>query len=162
MKASRRKVPRGYKINRWVHDAAFEKESLGFKIGKRVYQKVEKAGKRVQRGMHGLEKAFKIMAFDCRDCGDCSLPEIAYLCPESQCVKNQRNGPCGGTRKGKCEMGDNDCIWALAYQRLKPYAEEENMLDGAAVFKDGALQGTSAWANTFQERDHQARSKQAK
>jgi methylenetetrahydrofolate reductase (NADPH) len=162
MKASRGKVPRGYKINRWIHDAVFEKGSLGFDIGKGLYQKVEKAGGIVQKTMHGLEHSFKIMAFDCRDCGDCSLPEIAYLCPESQCVKNQRNGPCGGTRQGKCEVGDKDCIWALAYDRLKPYAEEESMLDGPVVFKDGALQGTSAWANTFQERDHQAKNREDK
>ena len=44
--------------------------------------------------------------FGCRDCGDCSLPDIAYVCPESQCAKNQRNGPCGGTRDGLCEVDD--------------------------------------------------------
>ena len=31
------------------------------------------------------------------------------------------------------------------------------MLDGPAIFKDGSLKGTSAWANTFLERDHHAR-----
>ena len=39
------------------------------------------------------------------------MPEIAYLCPESQCAKNQRNGPCGGTRQGFCEVGNKECIW---------------------------------------------------
>jgi hypothetical protein len=33
------------------------------------------------------------------------------------------------------------------------------MLDGPIVVKDNALQGTSAWANTFLRRDHQARGK---
>ena len=28
------------------------------------------------------------------------------------------------------------------------------MLDRPVVFKNGALKGTSAWANTFLERDH--------
>ena len=83
--------------------------------------------------------------FGCRDCGDCSLPDIAYLCPESQCAKNQRNGPCGGTRDGKpCEVGEKDCIWALAYDRLKEYGEEATMLEGPPVIKDNALRGTSA------------------
>ena len=68
--------------------------------------------------------------FGCRDCGDCSLPEIAYVCPESQCAKNQRNGPCGGTREGLCEVYDTECIWSQAYERLKAYGEEESMLDG--------------------------------
>ena len=31
------------------------------------------------------------------------------------------------------------------------------MLDGPVVVKDNALQGTSAWANTFLGRDHQSR-----
>jgi methylenetetrahydrofolate reductase (NADPH) len=96
-------------------------------------------------------------AFGCKDCGDCSLPEIAYVCPESQCAKNQRNGPCGGTRDGLCEVYDTECIWSEAYERLKAFGEEESMLDGPVVVKDNALAGTSAWANTFLGRDHQAR-----
>ena len=98
-------------------------------------------------------------AFDCQDCGDCSLPDIAYLCPESQCAKNQRNGPCGGTKQGKCEVGEKECIWSLAYDRLKAYDEEEQMLDGPVVFRDGALKGTSAWINTFLGRDHHGKIK---
>jgi methylenetetrahydrofolate reductase (NADPH) len=106
-----------------------------------------------------LEQILKSVAFDCRDCGDCSLPEIAFLCPESQCVKNQRNGPCGGTRQGGCEVGEKECIWALAYDRLKPYGQEEKMLDRPVVFKNAALKGTSAWMNAFLERDHHAKKK---
>jgi methylenetetrahydrofolate reductase (NADPH) len=106
---------------------------------------------------HVLEQAAKVPLFGCEDCGDCSLPEIAYVCPESQCAKNQRNGPCGGTRDGLCEVYDTECIWSEAYERLKAYGEEESMLDGPVVVKDNALAGTSAWANTFLGRDHQAR-----
>ena len=95
-----------------------------------------------------------MLAYDCRDCGDCSLPEIAYLCPESQCAKNQRNGPCGGTHDGLCEVGEKQCIWARAYDRLKPYGEEEGMLEGPVVIRNGALKGTSAWANALLGRDH--------
>ena len=49
---------------------------------------------------------------------------------------------------------------SLAYDRLKPYGEEVDMLDRPVVFKDGGLQGTSAWSNTFLERDHHARARQ--
>ena len=73
------------------------------------------------------------------------------------CAKNQRNGPCGGTRDGLCEVYDTECIWSQAYERLKAYGEEEEMLDGPVVVKDNALAGTSAWANAFLGRDHQAR-----
>lgn len=156
LRAARRELPLGYRLNSLVHDRVFEPGTPGFRAGRRIAQAVERAGEGVRRALHGVEQAIKIAAFDCRDCGDCSLPEIAFLCPESQCVKNQRNGPCGGTRQGKCEVGEKECIWALAYQRLKAEGREEKMLDRPVVFKDGALQGTSAWANAFLERDHRA------
>jgi methylenetetrahydrofolate reductase (NADPH) len=44
-----------------------------------------------------------------------------------------------------------------AYERLKPYGEEDTMLEGPVVFNDNVLRGTSAWANTFLGRDHIAR-----
>jgi methylenetetrahydrofolate reductase (NADPH) len=128
-----------------------------FEAGRRVYRRIDKAPRSVRRVAHALEQTAKVPLFGCKDCGDCSLPEIAYVCPESQCAKNQRNGPCGGTRDGLCEVYDTECIWSDAYERLKAYGEEESMLDGPVVVKDNALQGTSAWANTFLGRDHLAR-----
>lgn len=150
-------LPLGYRVNQWVHDRVFEPGTAGFRAGRRLYQALERSGDGLRRALHGVEQALKIAAFDCRDCGDCSLPEIAFLCPESQCAKNQRNGPCGGTRQGQCEVGEKECIWALAYQRLKTQGKEEQMLEREVVFKDGALQGTSAWANAFLGRDHRAK-----
>ena len=153
---SRRRAPITYRLNRVLHDRVFERGTMGFKAARKISEVVDKAPAVIKKIVHGAEHVAKIATFDCRDCGDCSLPEIAYLCPESQCAKNQRNGPCGGTRQGKCEVGEKECIWALAYDRLKAYGEEETMLDGPVVIKNGALEGTSAWANRFLERDHQA------
>ena len=157
LKKARRFVPLTYKLNRLVHDKVFEKGSAGYAMGRRMYTRLDKASPAIQKAAHTIEHAAKIIGFDCRDCGDCSLPDIAYLCPESQCAKNQRNGPCGGTRDGQCEVGDKQCIWSLAYDRLKPYGQSEAMLDGPVIYKDAALKGASAWANTFLERDHHAR-----
>jgi methylenetetrahydrofolate reductase (NADPH) len=110
------------------------------------------------RVMRAVEHVSKLVLFGCRDCGDCSLPEIAYLCPESQCAKNQRNGPCGGTRDGRCEVdGYGDCIWLRAYERLKHDGEEDRLLAHAPVVQDQSLRGTSSWANTWLGRDHLAR-----
>ena len=155
LRKARRKAPLAYKINRKVHDRVFESGKALFRLGAAISRKVE--GGKLEKPLHTLEQACKIPGFDCRDCGDCSLPDIAYLCPESQCVKNQRNGPCGGTRQGTCEIGEKDCIWARAYERLKGYGEEETMLDGPVVIKDAGLEGTSAWANAFLKRDHHAK-----
>ena len=33
----------------------------------------------------------------CRRCGDCTLAEMAFLCPQSQCPKFLFNGQCGGS-----------------------------------------------------------------
>jgi methylenetetrahydrofolate reductase (NADPH) len=96
--------------------------------------------------------------YHCKDCVVCSLPDIAFLCPESQCAKNQRNGPCGGTREGRCEVdGYGDCIWLRAYERLKHEGSEEHLLDHAPVVQNQGLRGTSAWANLWLGRDHSAR-----
>ncbi len=107
--------------------------------------------------MRAVEHASKVALFGCRDCGDCSLPDIAFLCPESSCAKNQRNGPCGGTRDGKCETGDFPCIWTLAYDRLKGVGREQQLLAHAPVLQDQGLRGTSSWANTWLGRDHLAK-----
>jgi methylenetetrahydrofolate reductase (NADPH) len=108
--------------------------------------------------LRALEHASKAALFSCRDCGDCSLPEIAYLCPESQCAKNQRNGPCGGTRDGRCEVdGYDDCIWLRAYERRKADGEAEHLLDHAPTIQNQALRHTSAWANHWLGNDHVGR-----
>ncbi|MAE62603.1 MAG: methylenetetrahydrofolate reductase [Planctomycetaceae bacterium] len=149
--------PISYRFSRFLHDEIFARAAPLFNVGKRIFARIDKSGRFVRRATHRTELALKVLAFDCRDCGDCSLPDVAYLCPESQCAKNQRNGPCGGTHDGQCEVGEKQCIWALAYDRLKSHGEELDMLNRPVVFKDAALKGTSAWANTFLERDHHAR-----
>ncbi len=107
--------------------------------------------------LRALEHISKAVLFRCHDCGDCSLPEIAYLCPESQCAKNQRNGPCGGTRDGRCEVdGYGDCIWLRAYERLKHDGREAELLSHAPVIQNQGLRGTSSWANHWLGRDHAA------
>ena len=108
--------------------------------------------------MRLVERASKAVLFQCKDCGDCSLPEIAYLCPESQCAKNQRNGPCGGTRDGRCEVdGYGDCIWLRAYERLVHDGTADQLLAHTPVVQNQGLRGTSSWANHWLQRDHTAR-----
>jgi len=148
------RVPLKYRFSRRMHDAVFAREAPLFPAGRAFFRGVQKSPRPVGKLVHAAEQAVKVPLFHCRDCGDCSLPEIAYVCPESICAKNQRNGPCGGTRDGLCEVYDSECIWSQAYERLKAYGEEESMLDGPVVIKDNALVRTSAWANTFLGRDH--------
>jgi methylenetetrahydrofolate reductase (NADPH) len=150
-------VPVAYRSSRLAHKAVFDPTAPLFPLARKFYAAVEACPRPVQNLLHLAEHTAKKPLFDCQDCGDCSLAEIAYLCPESQCAKNQRNGPCGGTHDGLCEVADKECIWARAYERLKPYGEEDTMLDGPVVFNNNLLRSTSAWTNTFLGRDHIAR-----
>ena len=111
--------------------------------------------------MRGLEHLSKAALFSCKDCGDCSLPETAFLCPESQCAKNQRNGPCGGTRDGLCEVSDSPCIWARAYDRLKCDGQQLQLLDHVPTLQDQSLRGTSGWSNCWLKKDHIASKKKS-
>ena len=150
------KVPARYRLSRVMHNTVFAQNARLFPLGTKVYGRLDRSSKGVQRAAHLVEQAAKVPLFSCEDCGDCSLPDIAYVCPEGPCAKNQRNGPCGGTRDGLCEVYDTECIWAQAYERLKAYGEEQGLVTGPVVIKNNALLGSSAWANTFLGRDHNA------
>jgi methylenetetrahydrofolate reductase (NADPH) len=146
-----------YRLSRCVHDTVFTPGTPLFRVARSIYSRA-KDRPQGPAALRMVERMSKALLFGCQDCGDCSLPDIAYLCPEASCAKNQRNGPCGGTRDGKCEVTDSDCIWARAYDRLKADGHELQMLDHAPVIQDHSLRGTSSWANTFLGQDHRGRS----
>jgi methylenetetrahydrofolate reductase (NADPH) len=146
-----------YRFSQWTHDVMFTPGRAINNLGAKICADAENPaqGPKLMRTVEHLSKA---ALFACKDCGDCSLPEIAFLCPESQCAKNQRNGPCGGTRDGRCEVdGFGDCIWLRAYERLKADGREAQLVAHAPVVQDQSLRGTSSWANTWLGRDHLAK-----
>ncbi len=50
------------------------------------------------------------------------------------CAKSLVNGPCGGSKNGKCEAGqEKDCAWVLIYNRLKKQGKLENLKSLASV-----------------------------
>ena len=56
----------------------------------------------------------------CEMCGVCVTDLFEGLCPVSRCPKSMLNGPCGGSKDGKCEVDqDMPCIWNMIYSRLK-------------------------------------------
>lgn len=145
-----------YRFSKFVHGLMFTEGRGLWRTG----QKLTTAARDPRQGPAWLrfaERTGKAAMFGCQDCGDCSLPDTAFLCPESACAKNQRNGPCGGTRDGKCEVTDFECIWSRAYDRLNAEGRADALLAHAPVLQDQSLRGTSSWANTWQHRDHLAK-----
>ena len=145
--------PPVYRLSRLMHSLVFVQKSPLYSVLRFLYRRID--GKRGwERFFHFFERGGKRCLYGCHDCGDCSLMEIAYLCPEEKCSKNQRNGPCGGSHNGVCEVGDKMCIWYRAYDRLKPYNREKEPFEGNIVMTDAKWFNTSAWQNYFLKRDH--------
>jgi methylenetetrahydrofolate reductase (NADH) len=158
-KRYRKSVTSGYRFSRLVHKLAFSTSSPFFKLGRPLFNFLEKHEK-LDRAFYFVERMNKAMIFECKECGDCSLADIAYLCPQSQCAKNQRNGPCGGSLEGRCELSvcGKDCIWVRAYDRERYFGKDvPELLNRPVIVKDSALRGTSGWANFFLKRDHFAK-----
>ena len=153
-----RHVTLGYRTSRVVHSAVFTPGRGLFGFMRRIFASWDRKPGLFAGLAYAVEKLGKFVLYGCRDCGDCSLPDCAYLCPMSACSKNQRNGPCGGSHEGLCEVetGEKTCIWVRAYERLKYYRELEQVFSGPAVYFDAGLDGTSSWANNFLGRDHNA------
>jgi hypothetical protein len=56
----------------------------------------------------------------CQTCGDCKLSMTGGICPITRCSKSLMNGPCGGSKDGKCEINpETACGWQLIVDRLE-------------------------------------------
>ena len=68
----------------------------------------------------GILQSQGVWTEKCIGCGNCRLGEFAGICPITRCAKRLLNGPCVGSRDGKCEVNpDIECAWQLIYDRAK-------------------------------------------
>ena len=82
----------------------------------------------VNTSFMGMAKEWGIWDERCAACGDCRLEDTAGICPITRCTKGILNGPCAGTKNGKCEANkDMDCAWILIYKRLERLQQLEKM-----------------------------------
>jgi methylenetetrahydrofolate reductase (NADPH) len=146
-----------YRMSRVMHHLMFEPGKNLFGMMRALCRKAD-GSRRGEKALHGMEHLPKFMLYDCRDCGDCALTDVAYSCPMSQCPKNQRNGACGGSRDGWCEVypGERKCIYVKAYSRLKNYGEEKSLDSYTVPPCNWDFFQTSSWINFFLGRDHSA------
>ncbi|KLU62067.1 bifunctional homocysteine S-methyltransferase/5,10-methylenetetrahydrofolate reductase [Peptococcaceae bacterium CEB3] len=141
-----------YSMMRLLHAMIFTPGKAFFPVMRKIY-----AGKSNPRH-HFIEHVTKVITNDCKDCGDCALLDMAYLCPMSQCPKNQRNGACGGSYNGWCEVYPNEkkCVWVRAYARLKKYGQETQIDKNHLPPANWDLYQTSSWYNFYTGLDHSA------
>jgi len=77
----------------------------------------------------------------CRACGNCLLADYGGICPITMCPKSLVNGPCGGSKNGKCEISnERDCAWVLIYNRLKKQGKLDNIRNMPTTLKDYSTQ----------------------
>jgi methylenetetrahydrofolate reductase (NADPH) len=101
-----------------------------------------------------VEALVKGVAFDCHACGQCVLSQTGIICPMS-CPKGLRNGPCGGTVDGECEVyPDRQCVWVRIHERI---ARESFELPRLLPTPDNSLLHTSSYINWLQGRDKHGR-----
>jgi methylenetetrahydrofolate reductase (NADPH) len=152
-------IPRrsaGYHFNRRVHKTVFDEKGWLYRPTRAICRKI--SGTSLEKLFTQLEYFIKFIGFECRMCGDCTLSETAFLCPQSQCAKYLLNGPCGGSRDGWCEVypGVKRCIYVRAYERLKSFGEEESLKENIVPPRDWSLNRKSSWITYFMGKGHEA------
>jgi methylenetetrahydrofolate reductase (NADPH) len=106
-----------------------------------------------------MEGPLKKLLLDCKECGDCGIQHVAFLCPESSCPKHIRNGACGGSKDGGCEVyPDRKCVWFAAYERWASVNRVDEMTEGCVPPRMWELDNTPSWLNFYLRRDHQSAS----
>jgi hypothetical protein len=103
---------------------------------------------RLYRILFGFEEWAKKRVFGCHSCGQCVLRSTSLVCPQT-CPKQMRNGPCGGSMFGKCEVfPDRDCVWTKIHERADTNAMQIFDMSHKIVkiqpAVDWSLVGTSA------------------
>ncbi len=145
-----------YSILRILHSAGFRTDAPLSPLIRKLCRNLDrkKTGRKL---IYLAEDLPKKLLLGCRRCGDCAIEHLAFLCPESKCPKHLRNGACGGSRNGFCEVhSDRPCVWYRAWQRFSSSKETGHMVDGLIPPRMWELDGTSSWLNFHLGRDHKS------
>lgn len=137
-----------------VHEVAFDAKAPLYPVNKAIARYVDRSW--LKQPFTLAEYTTKTMTNECRFCGDCAMHELGFICPMSQCPKQQRNGACGGSRDGWCEVypGKQKCIYVTMYEGFKGRGKEERMKSKYMPPCNWDLHRTSSWLNYFNDRDY--------
>ncbi|MBT4613212.1 MAG: hypothetical protein HOC05_24405, partial [Gemmatimonadetes bacterium] len=108
---------------------------------------------RRQRWATLFEQGTKSSKLGCEMCGDCRIPDLAYLCPEptAGCAKRLLNGPCAGADlQGGCEViPERRCYWGRVMEATLA-TDRVEALFSLQPPKDPTLVHTSSWRNEIE------------
>jgi len=145
-----------YTLMKSMHDQFFNFDSKQARTLEKVCQWIRQ-NPPVEKLLTFFENSAKKVLLNCQHCGDCSIQHLAFLCPESQCPKHTRNGACGGSQGGKCEVNpDKSCIWVRTYRRMTHSGSCQELLSGCIPPRMWELNQTSSWLNYHLRLDHQS------
>ncbi len=78
----------GYRLSRRVHAVGLHAATRGFiRCCGRIFARWDRKPGLLSRMAHRLERGSKLAMYGCQDCGDCSLPDCAYLCPKKRLLE---------------------------------------------------------------------------
>lgn len=144
-----------YRLMRALHNTGFKSDAPLGPLFKKLGRVLDK-GRAGRRLIYLAEDIPKSLFLGCRKCGDCAIQHVGFLCPESGCPKHIRNGSCGGSRNGFCEVNtDRLCVWYRAWRRFASSGHAGLMAKGLVPPRMWELDGTSSWLNFHLGRDHQ-------
>ncbi|CQR71966.1 Bifunctional homocysteine S-methyltransferase/5,10-methylenetetrahydrofolate reductase [Sporomusa ovata DSM 2662] len=137
-----------------VHGVAFDHKAPLYPLNKAVAKFIDNSC--LKKPFTIAEYTTKTITNECRFCGDCAMHELGFICPMSQCPKQQRNGACGGSRDGWCEVypEQQKCIYVKMYEGFKGRGKEERMKAKYMPPCNWELHRTSSWLNYFNDRDY--------
>lgn len=93
-----------------------------------------------------VEHQVKAPLFGCSMCGQCVVRTCQLVCP-MRCPKGLRNGPCGGSEGGRCEVDPAlPCVWSQIWERAEERGKSERLFPVQPPV-DWRLKDTSAWLN---------------
>lgn len=106
------------------------------------------------QALTAVERFVKGMLFNCTMCGNCILPETAFVCPMT-CPRGLRNGHCRGSSQHRCFIDPaNTCTWFHIYQQSEERGTLENLLEVHAPLDNQQL-GCETSLNTWRFRKKQ-------
>lgn len=137
-----------------LHKLVFEKNAPLYKPAKWLAQVID--GTFLKTPFTWFEYITKTVTNECRFCGDCAIHDLGFICPMSKCPKQQRNGACGGSYNGWCEVypSTQECIYVTIYKYFKSAGVENKLREGYIPPCNWKLFRSSSWLNYFNGRDY--------